>query len=322
MSILTTVAACGARPSGVISMSSNEYRMSSRCHRWMPVSFGLQALILESVKFMVRHAAVNARRQDVLPLPCWAGGGRRERGKPAAGADRGGAAAREPRGGPRAVVHRGRGVLPGRGQGPGEVRDAARPPGRRKAGHRRRRGARLFARGVLPGASVVLAGGHVGAARRAPRPPRAGETAPGDRGVHPRRRCGLGHAGRAGRGPVRGAAAPADHRAGPGPVSTRSFWPPAEAAQADYETLRAHLLRHGVLPDDLAAARFARRGLAGLITSPVSEPVFAGELSGAARAAWNPRADERITALAAGFQFLLEAAATLQCRPATMGGQR
>jgi len=105
-------------------------------------------------------------------------------------------------------------------------------------------------------------------------------------------------------------------------VTTRPFWPPAEAAQADYEMLRAHLLGHGALPDDLTAARFARRGLAGLITWPVSEPVFAGELIGAARAAWNPHADERISALAAGFQFLLEAAATLQRRPATMGGQR
>ena len=60
------------------------------------------------------------------------------------------------------------------------------------AGHRRRGGARLFARGVLPGAGVVLAGGHVGAAGRAARPARAGEAAAGDRGVHPRRRRGPG----------------------------------------------------------------------------------------------------------------------------------
>jgi hypothetical protein len=103
---------------------------------------------------------------------------------------------------------------------------------------------------------------------------------------------------------------------------TRSFWPPAEAAQSDYETLRAHLLGNGVLPDDLAAARFARRGLAGLIAWPASEPVFAGELLGAARPAWSPYADERIGALAAGYQFLLDAAATLQRRPATIGGRR
>ena len=36
-------------------------------------------------------------------------------------------------------------------------------------------------------------------------------------------------------------------------MSARSFWPPAEAAQVDYETLRAHLLDHGTLPDGLAA---------------------------------------------------------------------
>ena len=105
-------------------------------------------------------------------------------------------------------------------------------------------------------------------------------------------------------------------------MSARSFWPPAEAAQADYEKLRAHLLNHGVLPDDLAAARFARRGLAGLISWPASEPVFAAELAGAARAAWSPYADERISALAAGFQFLLDAGAAMRCRPAIMKGQR
>ena len=38
---------------------------------------------------------------DGLALACWAGGGRGERGEPAAGADRGGAAARQPGGGPR-----------------------------------------------------------------------------------------------------------------------------------------------------------------------------------------------------------------------------
>jgi len=105
-------------------------------------------------------------------------------------------------------------------------------------------------------------------------------------------------------------------------VSTRSFWPPSEAAQADYEMLRVHLRGHGVLPDDLASARFARRGLAGLITWPASEPVFAGELPGAARPARDPHADERVSALAAGFQFLLETAATLRRQPATMEAQR
>jgi hypothetical protein len=77
-----------------------------------------------------------------------------------------------------------------------------------------------------------------------------------------------------------------------------------------------------VLPDDLAAARFARRGLAGLITWPASEPVFAAELAGAARAAWNPYAGERVSVLADSYQFLLAAAAALQRQPAIMRGQR
>ena len=61
-------------------------------------------------------------------------------------------------------------------------------------------------------------------------------------------------------------------------MSTRSFWPPVEAAQVDYETLRAHVLEPSGLPAGLAAARFARRGLAGLIAWPSAEPVFVAEL--------------------------------------------
>jgi hypothetical protein len=48
-------------------------------------------------------------------------------------------------------------------------------------------------------------------------------------------------------------------------VNARSFWPPTEAAQVDYETLRAQALEPSGLPQGLAAARYARRGLAGLI---------------------------------------------------------
>jgi hypothetical protein len=58
----------------------------------------------------------------------------------------------------------------------------------------------------------------------------------------------------------------------------------------------------------LAAARFARRGLTGLIAWPASEPVFTGPLLGAARPRWSPHVDPRIDALAAGFAFLLGAA--------------
>ncbi len=105
-------------------------------------------------------------------------------------------------------------------------------------------------------------------------------------------------------------------------MSTRSFWPPAEPAQIDYETLRAHLLENDQLPDDLAAARFARRGLAGLITWPVSEPIFVAELLGAARPAWSPHADPRVDALAAGYQFLLDAAEALRTPTIVTGGAR
>jgi hypothetical protein len=81
-----------------------------------------------------------------------------------------------------------------------------------------------------------------------------------------------------------------------------------EAAQADYETLRAHVLTTGFLPESVTAARFARRGLAGLVAWPTTEPVFTAELVGAARPPWTPHADPRLEALAAGFSVLLEAA--------------
>jgi hypothetical protein len=92
-------------------------------------------------------------------------------------------------------------------------------------------------------------------------------------------------------------------------VSARSLWPSVEAAQVDYETLRAHVLEHSRLPAGLAAARFARRGLTGLIAWPSAEPVFVAELVAAARPAWTPHEDPRVSALATGYQFLLDAAA-------------
>ena len=59
------------------------------------------------------------------------------------------------------------------------------------------------------------------------------------------------------------------------------FWPVAEAAQADYEALRAAALAGEPARDELAAARFARRGLAGLIAWPSSEPIYLGAVVGA-----------------------------------------
>jgi hypothetical protein len=104
-------------------------------------------------------------------------------------------------------------------------------------------------------------------------------------------------------------------------VSTRLFWPPDEAAQADYEMLRAHLLQAGVLPGGLAAARFTRRGMAGLIAWPAAEPDFRADLLGAARPPWTPHADPREQALAAAYQFLLDTAETLAAAgPAVMKG--
>ena len=86
-------------------------------------------------------------------------------------------------------------------------------------------------------------------------------------------------------------------------MSARSFWPPVQAAQVDYETLRTHALEQSGLPGGLAAARFARRGLAGLIAWPAAEPVFVAELLAAARPAWTPHEDPRVAALAAGYEF-------------------
>ena len=92
-------------------------------------------------------------------------------------------------------------------------------------------------------------------------------------------------------------------------MSARSFRPPIEAAQVDYETLRAHVCEHSELPEGLAAARFDRRGLAGLIAWPNAGPVFVAELLAAARPAWTPHEDPRVAALAASYQFLLDTAA-------------
>ncbi len=91
-------------------------------------------------------------------------------------------------------------------------------------------------------------------------------------------------------------------------MSARTFWPPIEAAQVDYETLRTQALQPCGLSQGLVAARFARRGLAGLIAWPSAEPVFVAELVGAARPAWTPHDDPRVAALAAGYQYLLDAA--------------
>jgi hypothetical protein len=87
-------------------------------------------------------------------------------------------------------------------------------------------------------------------------------------------------------------------------VSER-FWPVAEAAQADYEALRAAALAGKPPRDELAAARFARRGLAGVIAWPRSEPVYLGALIGAQRPRWSGAEDPRAAVFGQVYGFLV-----------------
>jgi hypothetical protein len=82
------------------------------------------------------------------------------------------------------------------------------------------------------------------------------------------------------------------------------FWPIADSAQADYETLREAVLQGRPL-QTLTAARFERRGLIGLIAWPATEPAFVATIEGAERPLWTPHADPRLDALAAGYELLL-----------------
>lgn len=83
------------------------------------------------------------------------------------------------------------------------------------------------------------------------------------------------------------------------------IWPIAEAAQADYEQLRAATLAGESIDELLAARRFARRGLAGLISWPQAEPAYVGSLVGAARPPWSGAEDPRERELAETYGFLL-----------------
>jgi hypothetical protein len=85
---------------------------------------------------------------------------------------------------------------------------------------------------------------------------------------------------------------------------SQRFWPIGEAAQADYEALRKAVLS-GEVVQSLAAARFARRGLAGLIVWPVAEPIFSAVMLGAERPHWTPYVDPRLDALAAAYELIV-----------------
>ena len=93
----------------------------------------------------------------------------------------------------------------------------------------------------------------------------------------------------------------------------RALWPPGEAAQCDYEALRAAALAGTPLADP-AAARFAKGGLAALIARPLAEPVFVAMVHGAPRHPWTPHTDPRLEALVAGFELMLAG-------PDELGGQ-
>jgi hypothetical protein len=88
----------------------------------------------------------------------------------------------------------------------------------------------------------------------------------------------------------------------------RTFWPPSEAAQADYEALRAAVLAGTPLADP-AALRFARAGLAALISHPAAETVFVAVVRGATRPRWIAD-DPRAGALAAGYRLVLASSPT------------
>jgi hypothetical protein len=86
----------------------------------------------------------------------------------------------------------------------------------------------------------------------------------------------------------------------------RRFWPTAEPSQADYESLREAVLSGRPL-ENLAGARFARRGLAGLIAWPHSEPIYNAMLLGAERPPWTPYTDPRVDTLASSYELILSA---------------
>ena len=86
------------------------------------------------------------------------------------------------------------------------------------------------------------------------------------------------------------------------------LWPVSEPAQADYERLRALALAGEACGELLAARRFERRGLAGLISWPAAEPDYLGSVIGARRPAWCGSDDPREQQLRDAYGFLLAGA--------------
>ena len=65
------------------------------------------------------------------------------------------------------------------------------------------------------------------------------------------------------------------------------------------------MLAGGELGEVLAARRFVRRGLAGLISWPQAEPAYLGSVIGAGRPPWCGREDPREQQLHDTYGFLL-----------------
>lgn len=84
------------------------------------------------------------------------------------------------------------------------------------------------------------------------------------------------------------------------------FWPICEPAQADYEQLREIVLTGGDVGEILAARRFARRGLVGLISWPSADPAYLGSVIGARRPPWCGSEDPRERQLRETYAFLLD----------------
>jgi hypothetical protein len=87
----------------------------------------------------------------------------------------------------------------------------------------------------------------------------------------------------------------------------RAFWPTAEAAQNEYESLRKAALS-GVSPSTPTWLRFGRHGLIALITTPECDPSFSAAVVGVSRPPWSPHSDPRLEVLAAGYEFVLAGA--------------
>src|SRR3954469_21862535 len=154
--ILTIVAARGGMTPSAVKVSSI-YRRAVEQRTPLPrllsgVFMTLGGFSVTPIAVMATRAARNTRHVLVGCLASLVGGKPDERGEQDPRPHRGRVDAPTCRGGDRAAVRR-RWLLPGRRQGAGQVRDAARAPGGRRQRDRRRGPAWLLAGRVLPGAS-------------------------------------------------------------------------------------------------------------------------------------------------------------------------